>query len=84
MELPLIIPGESGLIPRSSHFGGIVCKSRYDYAQLGIVLFGGRIYPENPVLAESKFAEAGYFNVNFNDFPGSMVYQKHTITNQLN
>ena len=30
----------------------------YDYAQLGIALFGGEIYPASPRLDDSKFAEA--------------------------
>ena len=43
------------------------------FAQLGMLMFGGALYPGNPALTNSSFHELGYYPSNFNDFASSLV-----------
>ena len=43
------------------------------FAQLGMLMFGGALYPGNPALTNSSFDELGYYPSNFNDFASSLV-----------
>jgi two pore calcium channel protein len=45
----------------------------YIYAMIGIQCFGGEIYQGNPMLANTTFANTGYYPFNFNDFDSGMV-----------
>jgi len=43
------------------------------FIAIGKVVFGGKIYNTNPVLAGSGFAHAEFWELNFNDFVGGWV-----------
>ncbi|KAL6073940.1 mitochondrial thiamine pyrophosphate transporter, variant 2 [Balamuthia mandrillaris] len=48
------------------------------FAALGILLFGGKVYPENPRLKDTNFAKAHLFSLNFNDF-GDALFALMTV-----
>uniref|UniRef100_A0A7S4Q837 Ion transport domain-containing protein n=2 Tax=Alexandrium monilatum TaxID=311494 RepID=A0A7S4Q837_9DINO len=53
--------------------GMILVVLFYIYGLLGEQFFGGLIYSTNPDLADTAFAQANYWSMNFNDFNSGMV-----------
>lgn len=61
-----ILPSLSALL---CAFGAIVSV----YATYGVQQFGGLSYVGNPRLEGTAYKDAGYFDLNFNDFPSALV-----------
>jgi len=61
------------LVPAYMQLGSLLFLLFCVYATVGEQLFGGMIYVNNPGLAGTQFAKAGYFPMNFNDFGSAMM-----------
>lgn len=61
------------LVPVYRQLGLLLFLVYYIFATIGLQIFGGRIYEINPKLVGRDFATAGYWALNFNDFPSGLV-----------
>ena len=60
------------LVPAFVTLGGMLFALMALYAEVGLQLFGGKLYVGNPALKGQKLSPNFYAN-NFNDFPSAMV-----------
>ncbi|KAL6063877.1 Ion transport protein [Balamuthia mandrillaris] len=61
------------LMPTLTVLIGVLLAVYYIYAAVGIQIFGGQIYLENPRLANTDFASDDLFIHNFNDFGNAFL-----------
>eukprot|EP00246_Nothoceros_aenigmaticus_P009161 TRINITY_DN244_c0_g1_i5.p1 TRINITY_DN244_c0_g1~~TRINITY_DN244_c0_g1_i5.p1 ORF type:complete len:306 (-),score=48.62 TRINITY_DN244_c0_g1_i5:112-996(-) len=61
------------LIPSLSPYLGVIFCVMGVYCSLGLQIFGGLVYEDNPVLRETSIWENDYMDKNFNDYASGMV-----------
>lgn len=61
------------LIPIFGTLMGIMITTFYFFSLLGVSLFGGMIYKENPDIYKDKTVPITYVYNNFNDFPNGLL-----------
>jgi len=61
------------LIPSLTPYLGIIFSVMCLYCSLGLQIFGGLVYEDNPKLEGTKLKDNDYLVFNFNDYPTGMV-----------
>eukprot|EP01104_Vermistella_antarctica_P010984 TRINITY_DN3000_c0_g1_i1.p1 TRINITY_DN3000_c0_g1~~TRINITY_DN3000_c0_g1_i1.p1 ORF type:complete len:821 (+),score=236.62 TRINITY_DN3000_c0_g1_i1:42-2465(+) len=61
------------LLPVLIIYGGVLLCFYYFYSILGMMIWGGLIYPSNPLLVGTDYATANYYQNSFNDIYRSFV-----------
>eukprot|EP01047_Picozoa_sp_COSAG01_P003992 COSAG01_NODE_127_length_24940_cov_140.519923_7_plen_600_part_00 len=61
------------LIPAFSKLGMVLLLIMCLFGQIATDVFGGKIYPANPALTGTEFAQLNYFACNFNDFASAVM-----------
>lgn len=61
------------VLPMGATLIGVLLVQLYFFGVIGSWTFSGLIYDGNPALADTGFAQSGYFPLNFNDFASALI-----------
>ena len=67
------------LMPIFGTLFGVMVSIYYFYCSIGIFLFGGKVYKENPLIYKNPSVPLTYVYINFNDFLSGLIALFHLM-----